>query len=618
MTTALPPLSSNALSASFRWLALTTAIATFILIVFGGSVRVTTEGLGCELEWPLCQGQLLPPLTPNNFAEVLHRMMAVVVAGAMGLTTVVAWRSYRQVRWIIGPTLVSAGLLVMQILLGAITARSAQASGIVVLHLALGLGMLALQVIVTVTAFQLQRNPRLGNSLLHFDSLSRWVGATTLCVFGLIILGAIVTATQARTACLDWPLCNGNLLPTTPLAWLAMLHRYAALAVGLLILSAVWQAWQVRRHNVPVAVSAAVTGALFISQILVSAQNVLMGFPAFLNGLHLALATAVWASMVAFAVLAFQYVRLSPLRFTAPVSDLVLAPVYIRAFARHVGDYFALTKPIIMLLLLATTWAAMIVAGHGWPPADLMFWTLVGGALASGGASALNQVIDRNLDQAMARTARRPLAAGRVDLAGGLAFGLVLSIFSFVLLATFVNFLAAYIALLGNLYYVVAYSLWLKKSSVQNIVIGGGAGAMPPLVGWAAVTGRLDIAALFLFAIIFFWTPPHFWALALLKKNDYARAQVPMLPVVWGEADTRRHIFGYTLVLVALSLLLPPAQIAGWFYLIAASVLGLGFIFYATWLLRGGNNKVAWGLYKYSSLYLALLFAALVVDRLVA
>jgi protoheme IX farnesyltransferase len=257
----------------------------------------------------------------------------------------------------------------------------------------------------------------------------------------------------------------------------------------------------------------------------------------------------------------------------------------------------------------------MVVGGHGWPPADLLGWTLLGGAFASGGASALNQVIDRHLDQHMARTARRPMAAGRVDLGGGLAFGLALSIISFYVLAIKVNPVAAGLALFGNLYYVLGYSVWLKKATVQNIVIGGGAGAIPPLVGWAAATGNVSGPALFLFALVFFWTPPHFWALALLKRHEYARGSVPMLPVVWGEAEARRHILLYTLVLVALSLLLAPARVAGLFYLLVAAVLGAFFLMYAWRLARGGSNRVAWAMYKYSSLYLALLFAALVIDR---
>jgi protoheme IX farnesyltransferase len=288
-----------------------------------------------------------------------------------------------------------------------------------------------------------------------------------------------------------------------------------------------------------------------------------------------------------------------------------------RPLRAALADYIALTKPIIIVLLLVTTAAAMIVAGHGWPPLDLLLWTMLGGALASGGASTINQVIDHNLDQHMTRTARRPVAAGRVSRGSALAFGLVLSIASFYVLAGFVNPLAAVLAVFGNLYYVLGYSLLLKKSTVQNIVIGGGAGAVPPLVGWAAATGRMDMSALFLFALVFFWTPPHFWALALIKQNDYARAGVPMLPVVWGDTETRRHIALYTLLVVALSLLLTPAGVAGLLYLAAAALLGAAFIGYAVWLLRSQGNKVAWKLYKYSSLYQALIFADRVVDKFV-
>jgi protoheme IX farnesyltransferase len=357
-------------------------------------------------------------------------------------------------------------------------------------------------------------------------------------------------------------------------------------------------------------ITATVTGALFGGQVLVGAENVLRGFPMFLNGLHIATAAAVWACVVVFAVLAMQYARLSPLKFPVPQG----ARVRLRA---ALADYFVLTKPVIMALLLTTTAAAMVVAGGGWPPLDLFLWTMLGGALAAGGASTLNQVLDRDLDRQMTRTARRPMVAGRVDLAAGLAFGLVLSIASFYVFAVFVNPASALLGLAGHLYYVMGYTIWLKKATVQNIVIGGGAGAIPPLVGWAAATGGINVPALFLFALVFFWTPPHFWALALLKTNDYARAGVPMLPVVVGEVETRRHIFLYTLLVVALSLMLAPARVAGLVYLAAAAVLGLGFILYALRLLRVGTNQSAWRLYRYSSLYLALIFAALVLDRFV-
>jgi heme o synthase len=610
MTTALPPQTPNA--SAFRWLALGTSIATFLLIVIGGIVRVTGSGMGCGEHWPLCNGVWFPPLDLDTFIELSHRLAAALVTPLVLLTAFVAWRRYRRVRWIAAPALWAVALLVVQVLLGAVTVRLSLPPAIVALHLANALALLALLLVVTVVAFQYKQDARVGDSLFHFDAVSRLAATTALGVYGLLITGALVTAARAGAACSGWPLCNGSLVPATPAGWLHMSHRYAAAVAGVMIITTVLQAWRLRRADTAVFVSAIVTGALFAGQVLVGAQNVLAAFPTFINGLHIATASAVWAGMVVLTVLAMQHVRLSPLQARAP--ERVRARPNLRAVT---ADYFALTKPIIMLLLLTTTVAAMIVGGHGFPPADLLAWTLLGGALASGGASALNQVIDRNLDQHMTRTARRPIAAGRIDTGGGLAFGLVLSLASFYVLALKVNPLAAMLALLGNLYYVLGYSVLLKKSTVQNIVIGGGAGAVPPLVGWAAATGTLNVPAFFLFAIVFFWTPPHFWALALLKRNDYARANVPMLPVVWGEEETRRHIVLYTLVVVALSLLLTPARVAGFLYLGVAAVLGAGFIVCAVLLLRGEGNRVAWRLYKYSSLYLALIFAALVVDRLV-
>ncbi len=605
MTTALP---SQPNASRFRWLALTTSTVTFLLIAIGGIVRVSGSGLGCGDSWPMCNGQLFPPLDLPTFIELSHRLVTTLVTPLVLATAYVAWRRYRAVRWIVAPSLLAVALLVIQILLGAVTVKFELPPAVVALHLANAEALLALLLVTTVMAFQYGRDPRIAGALFTFDVLSQLVTVTALGVFVILVTGALVTANRAAFACAGWPLCSGSLMPDSALGWLHMGHRFVAGLVGLLVAGSVVQAWRLRRQDEPVFVAAVVTGALFVAQILVGGLNVLQGFPAFINGLHIATASAVWAGIVVLAVLSLQYVRLAPLasRLRQPSA---------RELRGAVADYFALTKPIIMLLLLATTIGAMVVAGHGWPPPDLLIWTIIGGGLASGGASALNQVIDHDLDQHMARTARRPIAAGRIDTGGGLAFGLVLSLASFYVLAVFVNPLAAVLALFGNVYYVLGYSVLLKKSSVQNIVIGGGAGAVPPLVGWAAATGHIGLPSLFLFALVFFWTPPHFWALALLKKNDYARAQVPMLPVIWGDAETRRHIVLYTLLVVALSLLLTPARVAGLFYLLAAAVLGAGFIFYALLLQRRGGNKLAWQLYKYSSLYLALLFAALVIDR---
>jgi protoheme IX farnesyltransferase len=227
------------------------------------------------------------------------------------------------------------------------------------------------------------------------------------------------------------------------------------------------------------------------------------------------------------------------------------------------------------------------------------------------------EYIDRELDKHMQRTAKRPLADERMTAAEGLAFGLMLLIAAFFIYASFVNLLSALLALAGMIYYILLYSIFLKKVTVQNIVIGGGAGAIPPLVGWAAATGNLANPALFLFAIVFLWTPPHFWALALVRRKDYARAGVPMLPVVRGEKFTRNQIFIYTLELVGLTLLMPVFKMAGSLFLVSALVLGTMLIYAAWRVISKGGNKTAWMMYRYSSMYLALIFVALILDALI-
>jgi protoheme IX farnesyltransferase len=259
----------------------------------------------------------------------------------------------------------------------------------------------------------------------------------------------------------------------------------------------------------------------------------------------------------------------------------------------------------------------MVVAGGRLPPWPLVFWTLLGGGLTAAGASALNQFIDRDLDARMSRTRERPLPGGRLTPNQALRFGLGLILLGLLILALFVNVLSAALAAIGAVYYVCAYSLYLKRATPQNIVIGGGAGAIPPLVGWAAVAGSLTMPALFLFAIVFFWTPPHFWALSLTRHQEYARAEIPMLPVVYGDPAARWHIFLYSIQLVALTLLLPGIGLTNAPYFVAAVGLGAIFIFRAWGLLRSGGRKRAWALYRYSSVYLALIFGAMVVDVLV-
>jgi len=285
---------------------------------------------------------------------------------------------------------------------------------------------------------------------------------------------------------------------------------------------------------------------------------------------------------------------------------------------RAAADYFALTKPRIISLLLWTTVTTMIVAKPEGLALSTILWTCLGGYLSAGGAGAINHFIDRNVDARMTRTAARPLVAGRIDPVRGLIFGIVLGAAAFVQLAITVNLLAAALAMGGLLGYVFIYTAWLKPRTPQNIVIGGAAGAMPPLVGWAAATGALTLEALVPFAIVFLWTPPHFWALALLIREDYERTGVPMLPVVKGEAETRRQILIYSVILVLFSILPVATGMLGAVYLGAAAVLGAAFLGLAATLSRHPSRPAALRLYLSSLAYLALLFGAMAIDRLIA
>jgi protoheme IX farnesyltransferase len=337
---------------------------------------------------------------------------------------------------------------------------------------------------------------------------------------------------------------------------------------------------------------------------------------------HRRLAPAWIAALVSFGVAALVtqpglHLALAGLAFAVTTTATALSYRGEPVPSGSPRDFFTLTKPRIMSLLLLTGLCGMFAGERGAPPLWLIAVTMLGLALACGGASALNHVLDADIDRLMGeRTRARPVAADRISPSRALEFGLALSAFSFVLLAGAVNVLTAALALVGNLFYVLVYTRWLKRATPQNIVIGGAAGAVPPLVGWAAATGNLTLPALFLFAIVFLWTPPHFWALALLIKRDYAAAGVPMLPVVRGERETTRQIVLYSLALVAFSLAPVAWHQFGLVYLGAALVLG-GWLLRLAWQLRRETTpRRASLLFHYSLGYLALLFVAMAVDPL--
>jgi protoheme IX farnesyltransferase len=287
------------------------------------------------------------------------------------------------------------------------------------------------------------------------------------------------------------------------------------------------------------------------------------------------------------------------------------------ALTEKFAAYFALTKPRIIELLLITTVPPMIVAARGLPRWNLILLTLIGGALAAGGANAINCYVDRDIDGVMPRTRKRPLPTHRVTPRSALAFGITLGVVSFALLWSTVNLLSAILAAAALLFYVFVYTVALKRTTPQNIVIGGAAGAVPALIGWSAVTGRIGLPALVLFGLVFYWTPPHFWALSMKYEAEYAAARVPMMPVVYGRQETARHILLYSLLLMAMSLIFFSVARMGLIYLVSAVALNAILIGWAVALRANPSTKIAWGLFRFSIYYLALLFGAMAADVLI-
>jgi len=592
---------------AFRVLSVATAVVTYALVVLGGVVRVSGSGLGCP-DWPLCHGHLLPPLSLHAIIEYSHRTTASLTSALVLLTAAVAWLAWRKRRDLVIPATVALGLLILQVILGAITVRLELPPMIVLAHLATAMALLGA---VCVTAVAAALTPAPAGAIDRVARRRMLLAASG--TYLLLISGSLVVGSAASGACNAWPLCGGGFsLTFDGLPAIQLLHRVIAGVIGLLIILSLASVLARHRRHGAVRATVALTLAALAFQVVVGAAVVTLRLPAALRGLHLALASAVWAGTVILAVIVG---RLSP-HPALPQREREMDSV--RRPARDVVlDYVSLAKPRIIPLLLITALGGMMMAERGWPSTGLVVLTLLGGALAAAGAGAINCWIDRDIDGEMLRTRRRPLPDGRIAPAHALLFGIVLGLLAFVLLAFWVNVLAATLAISGLLFYVFVYTLWLKRSTVQNIVIGGAAGAIPPVVGWAAVTHRVDLTAVYLFAIIFLWTPPHFWALALRLRGDYARAKVPMLPVVRGEAAARRQIVGYTLVLVAVTLAIVLTGVLGPVYLVGAALLGAAFIALAVANLLARRQRWSRILFDYSIAYLGLLFAVMVADRMI-
>jgi protoheme IX farnesyltransferase len=604
---------------NFRTIALAAAIILYALIVTGGIVRVTGSGGACP-DWPTCFGQWTPPPGQSASIDYLHRLATFLAVPVVLAGLVVAWRRYRNQAWIFRSLLVATGLLAAQVALGAAIARGVFPVGrswLDALHLGLSLLALGSVLLATAMVFYLTRTEektshgvneaRQGKRLVFRSPFARLSLLTLGALIFLLVSGTLVAGSQSTTACPGWRVCIPAITNGIFAAWINLAHRLMVPITSLLMAVLFFKAWRTQRTQTPILVSTTAAAVLFFAQALLGAKLV-AGFPAYLLALHEATAVAVWAALV---------VQVTTVGIAARTGEDEAAEAA-QATGRKglMKDFLALTKPIVVVLLLVTTYAGMVIGARAWPPFWLTFWTLLGGFMAAGGSGAINQYIDRYDDFKMQRTQKRPIPAGRLTAGEGLAFGVLMGLSSFYVMVAFVNLLAALLTLVGIIYYVLLYSIFLKKTTVYNIVIGGGAGAIPPLVGWAAATGNLNIPSLFLFALVFLWTPPHFWALALVRRKDYARAGVPMLPVVRGEKETRWQIFLYTIELVVLTLFLPVFGLGGSIYMVGAGLLG-GWLLLAAWKVwKQGGNKVAWKMYRYSSMYLAFIFLVLMIDRL--
>jgi protoheme IX farnesyltransferase len=639
---------------AFRRLTLATAGAVWMLIVLGGLVRVTDSGTGCGASWPMCHGHLLPSLEYHELIEWNHRLFATLGGLLMVVTVGATLLWYRRDRRLAGLALLAAATYLGQAILGGLTVLLHLDHTWVAAHMGnsmILLGSLTLLALFTrgqgsgvrdqgsatsdaagaITDLAVLRSSKIENRKSKIaQSAIKWLSLGTLIwTFVAMLTGSAVVGAGADLSCPAWPQCaDANLLPADYQQWVNFTHRIAVGFSDVLMLVLTIAVWRLRRDDRRLLRSAHALALLYVSQVFLGAFTIWLQAPAWIRGMHLALAAATWAALVVMTALIWEGVRdRGPGTGDRGSENDVPLPIIQNRKSKIenpsvVATYFGLIKPRVIPLLLVPTVASMLMAAAQHPTdrplLPLIFFTMLGGTLAAGGAHAINQFWDRDIDALMRRTKRRAVVTGQIPPLRALVFGVALSTLAFTLMWATVNLLAAVLALAGNLFYVFVYTIWLKRTSAQNIVIGGAAGAVPPLVGWAAVTGRIDLPALLFFAIIFFWTPAHFWALALVRQEDYRAAGIPMLPVVRGEEYTRKNILAYAVMLLVVTLLPFATHSLSWLYLASAAVLGGVFVARAVGLMRNASIARAWHLFKFSNIYHAVLYLAMVADRLIA
>jgi len=581
------------------------ATFAFALVVWGAIVRINNAGMTCP-DWPRCQGVWFPDLSGSVFYEWAHRVGAPVLTVLILTTFALACKYRRELTESMRFAWLALSMVVVQIIIGGLTIKYANNPPSVAAHLVVGIGtFISLLLVAYATWAELDEKKTYSGPTAVQPALGVLALLTTIVAFIAVIAGGYMSAAHAGLACTGFPLCNGWSNATTLAGQLHMGHRISAyltialvVALGALVFARKDQPADFRRLVF-------IACGLVVLQGTLGVLTVVSGLMPLLRSIHQA------NGVLLVATLALTTYRSYLGRAHVAVDITSTQP---RAWALA-KSYVQLTKPNVMSLLLFTTYAAMMMAAGGFPSPMLTFWTLLGGALASASSASINMYWDRDLDAKMMRTKLRPIPSGKIPATNALVFGVVLGVLAFIELLIMVNPLAAALSTIGILYYVIIYTMWLKRTTPQNIVIGGAAGSIPPLVGWAAVTHHLDLTAYLLFLIVFVWTPPHFWSLALMKKDEYARVGLPMLPAVHGEAVTKRQIIIYSFVLAFLTILMVPLHLMGLTYLLIALVLDALFLAGAFWVATAGTKKSEGLMYRFSMLYLALLFSAMVIDR---
>lgn len=597
----------------FGWVAL--GYTTFV-ILFGAFVRASLSGDGCGAHWPTCNGEVFPNITEGGkmLVEFGHRVTSAVVLPLMIILVVWARKIFPKGhagrKWPVAAlffTLLEAAIGAKLVLRGWVVQDDSVARVVVqsfhLLNTYFLLGAIAMTIYYAAGR---RPQPVRQSTVLKVAVYAPLVGMLLLGVTGAI---AALGDTIFPAASLREGIAN-DFSPTAHfLERLRVLHPLIATSVGVMVMALYGYVAHIRPNEQLKRVGRWVVG-LYLFQMAFGLTNLLLNAPVAMQVGHLLISNAIWVGAILFTAMAMR---------TQPVIGAEFAPEpevqQMRPFKELVRDYVALTKPRVISLLLFTTLAAMVIAAREWPSTWLVIAVMIGGYMSAGSANAINMVIERDLDKSMERTSNRPTAAERMSSAHVLTFAGCMAVGSFLILSFSANVLAASMALAGLGYYVVIYTLLLKRRTWQNIVIGGAAGAFPPLVGYAAIAGELTPLAWFLFALIFLWTPVHFWSLAILIKDDYAKAGVPMLPVVHGDRVTVIQIVVYTVLTAGISAVPLLLGQAGMFYLIVAAVLNMGLLLQSMRLYFVVDRPHARAVFKYSMVYLALMFLAIAVDR---